>query len=630
MSAQSIDTALSNKVSLANALDKMILERCLGENGMIQISTNGMCHNAESSLTALYFSLIRGCEKNVIDNLVNIFIDSIKNLDERDSAEYCRYLVVLLFQTRDPRGGKGERAVFRYLLLKIYSFFPKTIELLVHYIPHFGCWRDLNDLAIDIYGKPQFESLLNIIYSNICEQLQTDKDNYDQWIIDKTKNHNLTLLAKWAVKEGSSTDKKIKMSKELSKRIYPAEFKQNYKLALKKYRHLLVELNNAINTTEIYMCDKRFKEIDFNLVPSKCLKKNLKGFLNINLLNEQLRFPNDIDRNMCRENLIQFMNEVKMGKKKINVGGVFIHEIVEQLYNHIVGTNKLTEEEIELYELAWNSIVNTYSELIKKNEIHLNEGVVLADISGSMSGVPMMVSISCAIFISSLLNNSYKNKFITFESIPQWYNIPENMTLLEKVKHILDSPWGGSTNFEKAFNLILEVAEYNRLIPEQLPQWFLVVSDMAFDVANNNQNWKTMYELLVEKFSITGLKICGRPYKIPHIIFWNVRVTSSNGFPVVHDQEGCQLISGFSIALLKEIFKTSDLSNITPWKSLKSTLDSSRYDIIRDVISNYCEKPYFSYFNQVATVLVSPRVLTPEPKNKSFLGYFTNFFNYTS
>ena len=146
-----------------------------------------------------------------------------------------------------------------------------------------------------------------------------------------------------------------------------------HKLALKKYRHLLVELNNAINTTEIYMCDKRFKEIDFNLVPSKCLKKNLKGFLNIKLLNDELRFPNDMDRNLCREHLIQFMNEVKMGKKKINVGGLFIHEIVEQLYNHIVGTNKLTEEEIELYELAWNSIVNTYSELIKKNEIHLRQ-----------------------------------------------------------------------------------------------------------------------------------------------------------------------------------------------------------------------------------------------------------------
>ena len=150
---------------------------------------------------------------------------------------------------------------------------------------------------------------------------------------------------------------------------------------------------------------------------------------------------------------------------------------------------------------------------------------------------------------------------------------------------------------------------------------------MAFDVANNNQNWNTMYELIVEKFNITGLKVCGRPYKVPHFIFWNVRVPSSNGFPVVHNQEGCNLISGFSIAMLKEIFKTTDLSSITPWKSLKSTLDSSRYELIRDVITSFCEKPYFNYFMQVNPVVISPRVVSPEPKNKSILGYFSNFFS---
>ena len=156
MASQSLDTAISNKVSLANALDKMIIDRSLGENGMIQISTNCMCHDAESTLTALYFSLVRGCDQSVIDNLFNIFTKSLTNLEEQDIAEYCRYLVILMFQTRDPRGGKGERAIFRYLLLKMYSLFPKTIELLIHYIPHFGCWRDLNDIALEIYGKPQF------------------------------------------------------------------------------------------------------------------------------------------------------------------------------------------------------------------------------------------------------------------------------------------------------------------------------------------------------------------------------------------------------------------------------------------------------------------------------------------
>ena len=73
MAAQSLDTAILNKVSLANALDKMLIDRSLGENGMLEISTNGMCHDAESTLTALYFSLSRGFDKTAIDNLFSIF-----------------------------------------------------------------------------------------------------------------------------------------------------------------------------------------------------------------------------------------------------------------------------------------------------------------------------------------------------------------------------------------------------------------------------------------------------------------------------------------------------------------------------------------------------------------------------
>ena len=90
------------------------------------------------------------------------------------------------------------------------------------------------------------------------------------------------------------------------------------------------------------MCDKRFKEIDFKLVPGKCLKKNVKAFLNIKVASESPRFPSDPDRNICRANLIEFLDLVKQGKKKINAGSLFIHEIVEQLYNHLMQEAKAT------------------------------------------------------------------------------------------------------------------------------------------------------------------------------------------------------------------------------------------------------------------------------------------------
>jgi len=641
-----VDTVEIAKGSFVEGLDKItqmpspkISNVCkdisFGENGQPEISFDNMCKTVEGSLVSIYGGLLRDSNYTKVSNLLTSFMMSLESLDHTKRAEYARYLLCLIFYTRDCRGGKGERNIFRYLFIESYKYFPKTIEALVQHIPYYGYWKDLNKILLEISGegKNVFVNLRNIIYSIMADQLKIDSDNYNLFISDQKiamergeQFHNklqLTLLAKWAPKEGSSYDRKIKAAKELAVRIFPAEFKTDFKMALKSYRKMISALNNAIHTTEILMCQNRFSEIQFKLVPGKCLTKYRRAFLNQELHDVKERFPDNKDRINCRENLLKFMEDIKNGKKRINANQLFIHEIVEKYYHHIMETNKLSNEEIELYELCWNEITKVYQEQIERGEISLQNGLILADVSGSMEGIPMFVSIASAIFISNLILDPFRDRFLTFDTNPQWFIIDPTLKLIDKVRLVMNSPWGGSTNFEKAMNLILDTARAYSLSPDEMPKWFLVISDMQFDNANSTNKWETMHEHIQDRFTSVGLNVCGKPYHMPHIIYWNVR-GNTKGLPVISTQLGCQLVSGYNISILKEIFKQQDLTKISPWTSLESTLSSTRYDLVRKTVASIAEKPYFEYFGKQEPELIEE--VEPIKPTTGLFSYISSWF----
>ncbi len=587
----------------------------LGENGAPEIALKSMVSNPEDALIALYSGLLRDSivhhkctNTSRLKQLLKGFMTAIEAVDQQKQAEYAGYLIRLIFHTRDCRGGKGERDIFRYLFLESYKHFPNTINALVQFIPKFGYWKDLNELLIDTHDYKLegvcFDNLRNIIYTIISDQLKIDFDSYNAYLENAKSNSEckleITLVAKYAPKEGGSYDRKIKSAKEIAMRLFPIEFKTDFRMALKSYRKMITALNAAIQTTEIKMCKNQFSEIDFNRVPGKCLTKYRCAFLNQRLENKsEFRHPENADRIKCREHLLQFMMDVRSGKKQINASNLFIHEIVGKLLDHIQKNIVLSQEEIELYELCWNEIVKTYRDLVDRGEISLNHGIILADVSGSMMGTPMEVSIATAIFASSFLNEPFCNRFMTFNTNPSWFYVDPNLPLLEKVRLVSESPWGGNTNFEKAMQMILDAATTFKLEPDEMPKWFLVLSDMQFDLASGNKKWETMHEHLCELFRTTGLKTCGKPYELPYFIYWNLR-GNTEGLPVVSNEPGCSLVSGYSIAILKELFKNQDLKSITPWTNLKSILDGSRYDIIKNTVINLAEAPYFAYYKSIA------------------------------
>jgi hypothetical protein len=84
------------------------------------------------------------------------------------------------------------------------------------------------------------------------------------------------------------------------------------------------------------------------------------------------------------------------------------------------------------------------------------------------------------------------------------------------------------------------------------------------------------------KYETAGIRVHGKPYKPPHILFWNLR--STNGFPTLSTQRNCSMMSGFSPALLNLFCEKgiNALQSCTPWALLEKSLENARYRILSD------------------------------------------------
>jgi hypothetical protein len=599
-------------------------------------------NNIEILLTQLFINLERNYAKVKIQECIQEFITLIDNLSDYKKSEYCSYLIILLFHTRDIQNGKGERKVARDLFLCLYNYFPRTLELLVSKLPDYGYWRDLSEIILDINTDLQkYGDLKTVILNTIVEQLKIDWDNYELWENDKLiaisqgKEFNrvlsISMLAKWIPKENGHYDKRTKVAKDLAKLLYPNEFKVKFNIAMSKYRNIVVKLNAAINTTEILMCDKKFSQIQFKLVPGKCLNKYKCAFLNIlpnTLPIEQVRYIDNQDRIDCRNNLINYNSGQKLTKHVKITDKLFINEIVEKLMPQNI--SKLNNEEIELMKLYWKNIHNEFKNLVDSNKSNLSKGVILSDMSGSMIGKPIAVSIASAIFISSFLKEPFADRFISFDTNPTWNIINNNDNLVDKINMIMKTSWRGFTDLEKSYNLILDKAILNKLEPNDIPKWFLIVTDMPFSKAMRNEEWSNIYEHIEQRFIQIGLNTIGKPYTPPEMLYWNVR-GDNNRLPTYSKHQNLLLITGFNVSIFKEILKTQNLSNITPWMNIKCILDTERYEPIMQVIRSASETPYFRHYAIAADTEVlndtSSPITSSKSKNNSNKGGFLNYLS---
>lgn len=332
-------------------------------------------------------------------------------------------------------------------------------------------------------------------------------DNLDWLVRQLDENPNKALLAKWWPRRGEWFSHGHKFAK----------------MTPKEFRKKLVELTKVVETD---MCNKEWTNINYSHVPGQAFQRYKKAFLR----NDESRFT-------------QFITKAVKGETKVNSSTLFPYQLYQSFYR---GEDK-------------NSIIAQWNNLPD----YVGEGSFLpmCDVSGSMTGLPMDISVSLGVYLSERNKSIFKDAFLTFSGIPELQVLKG--TVIDRFNQLRTAHWAMNTNLTAAFELILNKAKKADLPQSDMPDTILIISDMEFDPA-----WmgKTNYETIQMMYENAG-------YVAPKIAFWNVKGREGN-VPVNAKASNVALISGASPAIVKNVLAGKDF---TPQGIMLETLNSERY-----------------------------------------------------
>ena len=466
---------------------------------------------------------------STLDKVLDLFAlgGSYRNRDEEEVCNLFKkaysqdkeLAMKCLFYLRDVRGGQGERRFFRTAYKWLIDKDPDVAKKYLHFIPEYGRWDDL----IDICYNTALESYMCDI---VFRQLMKDKNE-----TDITK---VSLLAKWMPSENASNP--VTKAKA---RIFMYEIS----MSSKTYRKILSSLRKKINVLERLMSNNDWDDIQFDKIPSIAGLKYSEAFRT---------------REETKERYKEF---IQNKKTSVNAGVLNPVDIVSKITtNH--GYDKVFIDTMQKY---WDNLTDYYN---GRSE----NAIAMIDVSGSMTGQPMDAAIGMGIYVAQKSQGAFANHFITFSSQPSLLEI-EGDNIVEQVYNVKRAPWGGSTNIEAAFDLILDAAVRNNLPQSELPSKFYIFSDMEFDMARRGSIWsfherkplpskETLIESIDKKWREAG-------YEMPKILFWNLDARQNN-IPAIGEKY--TYISGFSMSQMQQIFGEVDAITL-----MLNVLNAPRY-----------------------------------------------------
>lgn len=457
---------------------------------------------------------------NSTDNaLVDLFAvcGALRNRSESDTlAMFGKAMVEdrliatrMAFYTRDVRGGLGERRTGRLMLKYLADNYPAIFNKNIEYIAEYGRYDDLVYL---LYDAP--EQIIRLIR----KQLKQDIEN-------RNRREPISLLAKWLPSVNTSNPETVKKARFIARKLGMSE---------KVYRKTLSDLRSYLRVVEVDMSAKNFADIQYSAVPSKTMNNYRHAFMR----NDEQRFS-------------EYLNSVEKGENKINSAVLYPYDIVEKYLYQSHGDDKVLEQQ-------WKALPN-YVE-------GENSFLIMADVSGSMSGRPMATSAGLAMYFAERNKGPFANTFMTFSARPELVTIKGN-TLYEKIRYIINANWQMNTDLEAAFELLLNTAvEYNTP-KEEMPSSIVIITDMEIDHCVKG-SW-LFYDDMKKCFETNG-------YELPNIVFWNVN-SRNNTYHASYDRKGVQLASGQSASVFESLIKGV---NLTPYEYMLSVINTERYEKI--------------------------------------------------
>jgi hypothetical protein len=199
----------------------------------------------------------------------------------------------------------------------------------------------------------------------------------------------------------------------------------------------------------------------------------------------------------------------------------------------------------------------------------------------------LQVANALAIYFAERSSGQFKDQYITFSETPRLVDLSEGKSLSDKLSIAEKHNEVANTNIEAVFDLILSTAVLHHMSQEDLPENILIISDMEFDHCAvsgkpTKDRWgyarcngavdARLFETIKARYAAAG-------YKVPRLVFWNVN-SRSNTIPVMENDLGVALVSGFSVNIVKMVMS----GKTDPYECLLETLNSPRYTPIKEAM----------------------------------------------
>lgn len=663
------------------------------ENGAVIKATTG------KPLLDLDNSLVR---KVTVENIV----EHLNKCYETKNPTIIANLFILLFKKRDCRGGEGEKELSYNLFIQLWDKFPKTCIMVLELFPLYGYYLDLFQIWKTVCQRYN-ESIHNSWIDNymplirrivaICSRLRKitlDRYNDNKVGKDVVEGDPMehALLFKWIPSEGchydincfaftksgykvSAIEYLIMGYQLVSNRTVPDSGSSVLNGLKKQYRKDNKLIRNELVIPESLMCANKWSDIKIERLCSRFMTKCRLALLNKTKSGEQR------DSNPSRIELAHRM-KIFMFEKGLNGSQNLPHELLTKM------RTTSDPDEIAFLIAQWNDLRNTtcsrvVMSMLEELKKTPNPNIVVkmmvnfipvSDVSGSMSVIPMDVSIALGVFFSdfthllidymksfvsflaSTANHSlddikktdyYKNtnsvmrqnidkivddpeidsfvinvfiqatesinkkdylvnRAISFTEKPSLFTFNENDTPIDKAR-MFNNHIGYSTNFQEVIKCLLDLCVSHCIPSSSIPS-IIAFTDGQFDQMNvsdieskysygrrNAPNWQTCHQTIMTMFKKAGYD------RMPDFIYWNLRANTP-GFQTTSTHPGVQMMTGYSPAMMNSIMigqtsgdeevdvlvdgikTTMTVSKANPWDTLMKTLNTNRYDPVRDIL----------------------------------------------
>lgn len=563
-----------------------------------------------NKLRTVLYDLLRDLKQSLL-TLKSSFLTN-KDSDDFNANEMAKAttieFIVMLYKmighTRDIIDGKGEYTLTYMMIFVWDQFWPQLAKHAVYCCVSesafynassnassneedskhpFGSWKDIKYLCA--YLKTNGHDVTYSPLINYCITLINDQIRADVQFYVTGNETSCSLAAKWAPREKSARFGWL--FTELARAYFyiyectsnSSEAKARAVLKCKTdYRKLLASLNSAINTVQMKQCANEWASIRPEAQTSITMHRQKNAFLN-KTKKGQVRHALVKDRVICAKNFEAYIAKAVRGEVTIKGARVGLNDFTKQAIEYLVSSSTSSyETQIQLLNAQWrDSSSKTGS---------LGNMIAMVDVSGSMLGDPLNCAIALGVRVAE--KSVIGPRVLTFSGSPSWVNLEQEIRggngtdFVACVKKLQKADWGMNTNFYAALEVILNAIVSAKLPASDVENMVLAVfSDMQIDAAVpgglESGFAGTMMDKIDAKYAEAGVKVCGSPYKAPHILFWNLR--STTGFPTLSSKKNCSMMSGFSPALLTSFCEegVESLYSCTPYDVLKSQLDNPRY-----------------------------------------------------